>query len=63
MDPNTTELTGLIKSEIDLLDYPRFNKDGECSHSSAINHVLVFDQLRRVTQHILITCLTFTQKK
>lgn len=43
MGPNTTELTGLIKNEVDSLDYPRYHKDGECFHSFAINHVLVVD--------------------
>lgn len=37
---NTTELSGLIRNEVDLLDYPQYSKDGECLHSSAINHVI-----------------------
>lgn len=43
MDPNTTEFAGLLKNEVDLLDYPRHSEDGEYIHSSAINHVLVVD--------------------
>lgn len=39
---NTTELTSFVRNEADLLDYPRYNKDGdgEYIHFSAINHVL-----------------------